>query len=65
MKDDEEGERQEGLMDRSGGVVAAKEAQNGMNRSHWASSAVIGWFLAAFGGERFAQGATLDSSENA
>ena len=42
MKDDEEGERQEGLMDRSGGVVAAKEAQNGMNRSHWASSAIIG-----------------------
>ena len=42
MKADEEGERQEGLMDRSGGVVAAKEARNGMNRSHWASSAIIG-----------------------
>ena len=31
---DEEGEQQEGLMDRSGGAVAAKEAPNGMNRSH-------------------------------
>ena len=43
MKADEEGERQEGLMDSSGGVVAAKEARNGMNRSrdglHWPSSA--------------------------
>ena len=34
MKDDEEGERQEGLMDRSGDVVAANEARNGMNGSH-------------------------------
>ena len=41
MKDDEEGKRQEGLIDRPNGIVAAKEAQNGMNRSHWASSAII------------------------
>ena len=34
MKDDEERERQEGLMDISDGVVAAEIARNGMNRSH-------------------------------
>ena len=33
MKDDEERERQEGLMDSSDGVVAAEEERNGMNRS--------------------------------
>ena len=33
MKADEEGERQEGLMDRSDGVVAAEEEQNGKDRS--------------------------------
>ena len=51
MKADEEGEQQEGLMDRSGGVVAAKEARNGMNRSHWASSAIISSFLALSAGK--------------
>ena len=43
MKDDEERERQEGLMDSSDGVVAAEEERNGKDRSqHGASSAIIG-----------------------
>ena len=69
MKDDEEGKRQEGLMDRSGGVCSggAKEARNGMNCSHdglhWPSSA-DSWPLCLVG-QGIAQGVTLDLSKNA
>ena len=66
MKDDEERERQEGLMDRSDGVVEAEEAR--MNRSHHGRglhrpSSADSWPLS--GGERFALGSALESSENA
>jgi len=66
MKDNEERERQEGLMDRSDGVVAAEEERNGKDRSQ--HGLLIGHHRLILGRFRWGSvrlGAILDSSENA